>query len=123
MVWVQAILMFLFSIGNDWLSVQWHRSRENGWPLWGAMVAVALGLISWLSIWWVVTDSPYLMLADLAGTAIGTYWSFLAYHKGQEGEFATPASDCIRPKMPEAIAVTPASISFKIVRFFKDRLY
>ena len=86
MLWLQAFLIFVFSVVNDWLSVQWHVARERGWPFRGALVAVLLGTLGWLSIWWVVTQSVYLILADIAGTAVGSYWSFVEYSAGKEGK-------------------------------------
>jgi len=72
-IWLQGALIFFFSAGNDWLSVLWHRYREEGNPVMGSLVAVFLGLIGWLAIWWIVNDSIWLVGADLVGTAIGSY--------------------------------------------------
>jgi len=76
----QAGLIFIFSICNDWLAVLWHEAREKGRPLKGAVLGVALGLIGWLSLIWVVNDSVWLMLPDLVGTFIGSYYGIKHYH-------------------------------------------
>jgi hypothetical protein len=73
-VWLQAGLMFIFAVSSDWLSVIWHRARENGESTLGALLAVLLGLIGWLSIYWVVKTSVWLILADLIGTYVGSYF-------------------------------------------------
>jgi hypothetical protein len=72
-IYLQALLIFLFSIGNDLFSVKWHEAREKGRPLLGAFVGVILGTVGWMSLIWVVADSIWLMVPDLVGTAIGSY--------------------------------------------------
>ena len=80
MFWIQSLLMFVFSVSNDWLSVAWHEARENNRPVKGAVMGVLLGIISWLSIIWVVADSRWLMVPDLIGTAVGSYYGIKHHH-------------------------------------------
>ena len=81
MFWLQASLIFIFSVSNDWLSVIWHEARENNKPLKSSIVAVFLGLIAWLAIIWIVDQSYWLMLPDLVGTAVGSYLGVKYHHE------------------------------------------
>ena len=100
MLWVQAALLFVFSVSNDWLSVSWHDARENNKPLKGALVGAILGLIAWLSIVWVVADNRWLMVPDILGTAVGSYLGIKLYH--------------------EPLKVTPAGIILKMAKGFQE---
>lgn len=80
MIYVQAILIFIFSIGNDLLSVKWHEARENREPFKGAFLSIGLGLIAWLALIWVVNESRWLMVPDLLGTFVGSYYGIKYHH-------------------------------------------
>ena len=73
MIWLQALLVFLFSVSNDILSVKWHESREKGNAIMAAVESFFLGLIAWASIIWVVDTSYWLMVPDLIGNVVGSY--------------------------------------------------
>lgn len=77
---LKAFAIFIFSVSNDWMSVEWHEAREKNRPIKGAIVALLLGLIGWLSIIWVVADSYWLMLPDLLGNIVGSYFGIKHYH-------------------------------------------
>ena len=77
---LQIVAVFLFSVSNDWFSVLWHEAREKNQPIRGAIVAVTLGLIGWLSIIWVIDDSRWLMIPDLLGNLVGSYYGIKHYH-------------------------------------------
>lgn len=80
MIYIQALLIFIFSIGNDLLSVKWHEARENKQPLYGAFLSVGLGIIAWLALIWVVNEGIWLMVPDLLGTFIGSYYGIKYHH-------------------------------------------
>ena len=97
MVWLQALLIFLFSASSDWLSVRWQRAREQNLPLRGAVLSIILSTIGWLSVIWIVADSYLLMVPDLIGAAVGSYFGIKQAH--------------------QPLSVTPAGI---IIRAFKS---
>lgn len=80
MIWIQGILMLIFSIGSDWFAVKWHEARENKDPLMGVIWAIILAAIGWLSFIWVMTSSLWLAVPDLIGTAIGSYYGIKYHH-------------------------------------------
>lgn len=104
---LQAIAIFVFSVGNDWLSVLWHRAREEGRPIFGAFIAMLLGAVGWLAILWVTLDSAWLMVPDILGTGIGTYYSF--------------KNEAIRTGKVRPLKVTPAGILLRIVEGFQSK--
>ena len=80
MIWVQGILMFLFSVSNDWFAVQWHEAREKKEPIRGAYLALIMGIVGWLSFIWVLNTSIWLAVPDLIGTIIGSYYGIKYHH-------------------------------------------
>jgi len=78
---LQALAIFLFSTSSDWLSVFWQKARETNKPIRGAILAVTLAAIGWLSVIWVVADSHWLMLPDLLGGAVGSYCGIRSSHE------------------------------------------
>jgi hypothetical protein len=80
MIWGQALLIFVFSVFNDWFAIQWHKAREENDPVMGAVWGVTLGLIGWLAFKWVLHDAFWLMLPDLLGTAVGSYFGIKHHH-------------------------------------------
>lgn len=99
MIWLQALLIFLFSASSDWLSVQWQTARENNQPFRGAVLAVLLATIGWCSVIWIVADSYLLMLPDLLGGAVGSYFGIKFAH--------------------EPLSVTPAGVIFRLLNLKK----
>ena len=61
-------------MSSDWLSVIWHTYREEKKAAKAAVVSLLLGLIGWISIIWIVDTSYYLMIPDLAGNIVGSYF-------------------------------------------------
>lgn len=102
----QALAIFVFSVGNDWLSVLWHRAREEGRPIFGSFIAMLLGGIAWLSIIWITQDSAWLAIPDILGTGIGTYYSF--------------KNEAIRNRKFKPVKVTPAGIILRIIEGFQS---
>jgi hypothetical protein len=80
MIWIQGILMFIFSVSNDWFGILWHEARENKEPVKGAILAFILGTIAWLSLIWVVDSSYWLAIPDLMGTVVGSYYGIKYHH-------------------------------------------
>lgn len=99
---MQAGLIFLFSIGNDWLSILWHKYREESRAFMGALVAVALGAIAWLTIIWVGWESHWLLVPDVVGTAVGSYYGIRKHYTSEE-----------------VIKTTPAGVALKYYGFYK----
>lgn len=60
--------------------MRWQTARENNKPIQGAGLAILLGIISWLSIIWIVEDSYWFMLPDLLGSAVGSYFGIHTAH-------------------------------------------
>lgn len=80
MIYLQALLIFIFSVSNDMFSIKWHEYREKRMPFRGAVVSVILGAIAWMSLIWVINDSVWLMLPDLLGTYVGSYYGIKYHH-------------------------------------------
>lgn len=80
MIYVQMLLMFLFSISNDWFAVQWHEAREKKEPIRGAYIALIMGVIGWLSFIWVLKVTFWLAVPDLIGTVVGSYYGIKYHH-------------------------------------------
>lgn len=80
MIYIQAILIFIFSISNDLFSVKWHEYREKKEPLKGGIISVVLGVIAWFALIWVVDESRWLMVPDLIGTFVGSYYGIKYHH-------------------------------------------
>lgn len=103
MIYLKAILLFLFSVGNDWLSILWHKYREERNPIATSIVAMLLGTIGWLAILWVAVDNRWLMIPDIIGTGIGSYFG-VKYHYERD-----------------PIKVTPAGIALKYYGFYNAK--
>lgn len=80
MIWIQAALMFVFSMSSDWLVIHWHEARENKEPFRGAYLAFIMGVIGWLSFIWVLNTSIWLAGPDLVGTVLGSYFGIKYRH-------------------------------------------
>lgn len=76
MFWLYAILLFLFAASTEWLSVLWHRARENLRLKLGLVATTLLEIVAWLTLLLVVFDSVWLIVPAMVGNAVGTYLSF-----------------------------------------------
>lgn len=70
-----ALIYFALSVANDDLNVQWHKAREQIAPIRGGNISLIMGIIAWLPyILFVATNNWQIIVADLAGNWVGSYW-------------------------------------------------
>lgn len=59
---------------GELFTIWWHRLREAEKPASTALVSGILELLSWAPIWVAIQENdPGIMLASIAGAAVGTY--------------------------------------------------
>lgn len=73
--WLIAGAYLVFSALGDVMSIRWQTAREQGNAKLGAHTASLLGVINWLPfILFVTTQNWQIIVADVLGNWIGSYW-------------------------------------------------
>lgn len=71
MVWVAIV--FVLGALSDWLTVLWHRKREDGAVAGAVFLSSCLEALSWLPVWLAITWEDWrIVVASVAGSALGT---------------------------------------------------
>ena len=73
MLWYELIAFAVLSAAADGLSILWHHARESRRYIAVASLSMALEAISWIPIWFAITDQDYrIAVASIVGSALGS---------------------------------------------------